>query len=212
MTRVLEKDCGNCKHHVQAAEMPVMCRTCLGGSYWPALAPGEKGLKPLVLPLWEAKVGRPPYPKGTVSGPCVCGSWPGGPCLECEWREGGIVLVNTPEDYKAWDKVVTAKGDSMKLDTGKLGLNLLPTKPLEEIAKVLDFGAKKYAPNKWREGMSWTRLIAATLRHLFAWSRGINKDTETGLSHLAHAGCCILFLLQYEVDHKAGDDRFKEAA
>lgn len=28
---------------------------------------------------------RPPYPTGDVVGPCVCGSWPGGPCLKCEW-------------------------------------------------------------------------------------------------------------------------------
>lgn len=28
---------------------------------------------------------RPPYPEGDVSGPCVCGSWPGGPCLRCKW-------------------------------------------------------------------------------------------------------------------------------
>lgn len=27
--------------------------------------------------------GLPPYPKGPVIGPCVCGSWPGGECLKC---------------------------------------------------------------------------------------------------------------------------------
>lgn len=27
--------------------------------------------------------GLPPYPEGDVSGPCVCGSWPGGKCLRC---------------------------------------------------------------------------------------------------------------------------------
>ena len=27
--------------------------------------------------------GLPPYPKGEVVGPCVCGSWPGGKCLRC---------------------------------------------------------------------------------------------------------------------------------
>ena len=28
--------------------------------------------------------GLPPYPVGNVVGPCVCGSWPGGACLQCE--------------------------------------------------------------------------------------------------------------------------------
>ena len=27
--------------------------------------------------------GLPAYPTGDVSGPCVCGSWPGGKCLRC---------------------------------------------------------------------------------------------------------------------------------
>jgi hypothetical protein len=36
--------------------------------------------------------GLPPYPEGIVIGPCVCGSWPGGPCLRCpvipnEWLD-----------------------------------------------------------------------------------------------------------------------------
>ena len=25
----------------------------------------------------------PDYPEGHVIGPCICGSWPGGPCLKC---------------------------------------------------------------------------------------------------------------------------------
>ena len=29
---------------------------------------------------------RLPYPDGIVTGPCVCGSWPGGECLRCEWK------------------------------------------------------------------------------------------------------------------------------
>ena len=27
--------------------------------------------------------GLPPYPEGDVIGPCVCGSWPSGKCLQC---------------------------------------------------------------------------------------------------------------------------------
>jgi len=28
----------------------------------------------------------PLYPVGHVVGPCVCGSWPGGPCFRCPLR------------------------------------------------------------------------------------------------------------------------------
>lgn len=96
-----------------------------------------------------------------------------------------------------------------KFDAGKLRLELLPAESLEEIAKVLAFGAIKYSDHNWRNGMKWSRLLGALLRHTFAFMRGEDKDPETGLSHLAHAGCCILFLLSYEKFKPELDDRFK---
>lgn len=80
-----------------------------------------------------------------------------------------------------------------KHDTGKLPLHLLPTDALEEVARVLSFGAAKYSERNWETGMAWSRLYAAALRHLWAWWRGADRDEETGLSHLAHAACCVLF-------------------
>lgn len=98
-------------------------------------------------------------------------------------------------------------GEGAKLDTGKVGVHLLPPDPLIQIARVLDFGAKKYAAYNWSKGIKYSRVYAATLRHLFAWWKGDNVDPETGLSHLAHAGCCVLFLLQYELTKRDFDDR-----
>lgn len=86
---------------------------------------------------------------------------------------------------------------------------LLPPEALEEISKVLAFGAKKYADNNWRGGFKWTRVLGATFRHLYSWARGEDKDPETGLSHLAHAGCNVLFLLTFEVTKTGQDDRHK---
>jgi len=98
---------------------------------------------------------------------------------------------------------------AIKHDSGKIPVELLPTEALEEIAKVLDFGSRKYASWNWSNGFKWSRLIGATLRHLFLFQRGIDKDEESGLSHLAHAGCCILFLLQHELSSLGSDDRHK---
>ena len=84
-----------------------------------------------------------------------------------------------------------------KKDTGKLPLELLPVDVLEEVAKVLQFGANKYAANNWRGGIAYSRVYGATLRHLFAWWRGEDNDAETGLSHLAHAICELCFALAY---------------
>jgi len=97
--------------------------------------------------------------------------------------------------------------EGLKYDTGKVPLELLPPEALIEIAKVLAFGAEKYGRHNWRKGMAWSRLVGAILRHLFAWMLGEDKDPESGLSHLAHAGCDILFLMSYEIQGSGTDDR-----
>lgn len=84
-----------------------------------------------------------------------------------------------------------------KYDQGKLRWDLMPPE-IEEVVKVLTYGASKYDDRNWEKGINYGRLIAATLRHLWAWIRGERNDPETGLHHLAHANCDILFLLTYE--------------
>lgn len=97
-----------------------------------------------------------------------------------------------------------------KDDEGKLPIDLLPFDALQEVARVLGFGARKYTRRNWEKGISYSRLFAAAHRHLWAWFQGENRDPETGLSHMAHAACCCLFLLAYEVRPVVGerfDDR-----
>jgi hypothetical protein len=87
----------------------------------------------------------------------------------------------------------------MKFDSGKLDYTLLPWDGVEEVVKVLEFGAKKYARDNWKKvENAETRYMAAAFRHLVAHSKGELNDSETGLSHLAHAGCCLLFLIALE--------------
>lgn len=97
----------------------------------------------------------------------------------------------------------------VKFDANKPRMDLLDAYAVEELAKVLTFGAQKYADHNWRKGIAKGRLIAAALRHLFAYLSGENKDPETGLSHAAHAMCCCMFLLGLE--HRTDlDDRWVE--
>lgn len=98
----------------------------------------------------------------------------------------------------------------VKHDGDKVRLELFPAAALEEISKVLTFGAKKYADHNWSKGIAYSRLIGAALRHLLAWSRGQDKDPESGLSHLSHAGCCIVFLIWMEKFRSDLDDRHKD--
>lgn len=96
-----------------------------------------------------------------------------------------------------------------KHDSGKAPLNLLPTNSLIEIAKVLGFGASKYAAHNWKGGLKESRLIAAALRHIMAYNDGEDLDPESGISHIAHAGCCLMFLLDQHPRLPALDDRYK---
>lgn len=95
-----------------------------------------------------------------------------------------------------------------KFDSDKPRYDLVPWDAVEQIVQVLTFGASKYDDRNWELGMDWGRLIAAAFRHLTAWSMGRDRDEESGLSHLAHAGACIVFLLAYSARNKGTDDRF----
>lgn len=95
-----------------------------------------------------------------------------------------------------------------KFDQDKIPLEIMPFEALEEVAKVMSLGAKKYGRHNWRGGMLWSRLAGASLRHVFSWLKGDDKDPETGLSHLAHAACCLLFLITYELQGLGEDDRY----
>jgi hypothetical protein len=67
----------------QAAQTAVKSESSAQAAQAPARLPGEG--KPIeALAPTEAQE-HPAYPEGDVVGPCVCGSWPGGKCLRCEW-------------------------------------------------------------------------------------------------------------------------------
>lgn len=100
----------------------------------------------------------------------------------------------------------------IKDDSNKNQLDLLPVFPLWEIGRVYSYGAVKYAPDNWRRGISYRRIIAAVLRHLYKWLGGEQLDPESGLPHLGHAGFGILTLLEYEQTHPEFDDRPQKVA
>jgi len=86
-----------------------------------------------------------------------------------------------------------------KYDQDKPQWDLLPWEPVAEVVAVLTLGAKKYSPDNWLKVPDHRRrYFAAALRHIMAWWCGQKNDAETGLHHLAHAICCLLFLMGRE--------------
>jgi Domain of unknown function (DUF5664) len=110
------------------------------------------------------------------------------------------------KDYKndGW-KQPTA----VKYDTGKLPISLIDPEYIEGLAKVLGFGANKYAAHNWRGGIQYSRLISAAYRHLGAINKGEDLDPESGLPHVFHLACCNMFLASMIAHRPDMDDRYK---
>ena len=77
--------------------------------------------------------------------------------------------------------------------------DLLPIDCIEDVVKILTFGSEKYGPNNWMDVEDANnRYYAALMRHLAANRKGELIDEESGLPHLAHAMCNVVFLLWLE--------------
>jgi hypothetical protein len=97
----------------------------------------------------------------------------------------------------------------VKHDQEKPDMSLISSVAIFKVAQVMTFGKKKYSANNWRGGIAYSRLLAAALRHTFSYLGGESKDPETGISHLAHACCCLFMVLEFEDTKPELDDRFK---
>lgn len=132
----------------------------------------------------------------------------------CEYNRAFEIMTKTVAEFIETHERETVAGKptgtAVKHDAGKLPMHLLSTEALEQVAAVLQFGAEKYAEHNWRKGFVWSRPLSAALRHLLAFNGGEDRDPESNLSHLAHAACCIMFLLEFEKTHPELDDRYRD--
>lgn len=94
-----------------------------------------------------------------------------------------------------------------KFDSEKPAVQFIPPIAILLEGRAMREGAGKYGDWNYLEGMKWSRLVGAALRHLLAWHSGETLDPETGISHLAHARCCLAMLIQYQESGIGEDDR-----
>jgi hypothetical protein len=124
-----------------------------------------------------------------------CSSWGLYPITYICGGSGGAGIRNGSEE-------------GIKLDDGKPQMDLLDSEFLEGLSRVLSFGAKKYSAHNWRKGIHVSRLVAAAYRHLGAINRNEDIDSETGLPHVHHLACCVMFL-SWMLQHRPDlDDRY----
>ncbi len=95
---------------------------------------------------------------------------------------------------------------------GKIMLELLPSGPMRDMAEVMTASvlSGKYEAHNWRLGLEWSRYHGSMMRHILAWAEGEDIDPDSGLTHLAHAGCNLMFLLEYARTKAGTDDRYKQ--
>ena len=147
------------------------------------------------------------------------GRW-NGPKHNPEWDAKWVEISDpTNPNNKTWIEreylIVDAASSSpgLKNDGTKSRVDLLDPDFLLAVGDALRFGAEKYkehgGSSNWRRGIHISRLVASALRHLLAIMRGEDTDSDSGLPHTAHLGCCVQFI-HWTLKHKPEfDDRFK---
>ena|SRR5271166_1147184 len=123
-------------------------------------------------------------------------------CNRCKCNVGSIA------HHLMCERITEAEAKGVKHDSGKIPMELLSHKALEEIAKVFAHGEVKYGAFNYRGGIHWRRVIGAAYRHLGQFNSGEDIDKESGISHIAHLAACSIMLLDFIREHKELDDRY----
>ena len=132
----------------------------------------DPGLKPLWCPLTEIRYDNAAKWKENAA----------------KWKENAAKLQHNKQQAKA--------------DAGKPRLTLVPRQILFDIAKVREYGNKKYGSSENWKQVEIERYRDAAFRHFLAYlddPEGL--DEESGLPHLSHLACNIAFLCEMEGDN-----------
>lgn len=120
-------------------------------------------------------------------------------------------MTNDKSEIKKYD--LTDDGTGKKYDTGKSMVGTLCRifpRALLAIGKCIEFGTHKYPnPANWKlVENAFTRYQDSLMRHYTKFLAGEERDSETGLCHLAHM-CwnCLAILELYLTENKKDYDR-----
>ena len=87
----------------------------------------------------------------------------------------------------------------IKADAGKPRLTLVPTQILIDVARVREYGVKKYGEKESWKDVEIERYRYAMFRHFLKYINDPDGvDEESGLPHLWHVACNCAFLCELE--------------
>lgn len=99
-------------------------------------------------------------------------------------------------------------GGALKYDGNKPNLALIPKEAMWAMASALDYGARKYSSDNFKEGMQIRRSLAAALRHIYQFLDGENVDQESGCMHLGNAMASLAMACYTLENRPEFDDRY----
>lgn len=104
-------------------------------------------------------------------------------------------------DFKHKEYLAMAAMQAARYNKGKPKLSYLLSAhhANEGLARVFEFGAKKYARDNWLKGLPKEEVIDSLLRHLQAYERGELTDPESELPHVAHIHWNAMALAEFEL-------------
>jgi hypothetical protein len=151
------------------------------------------------------------------------GCWESEKIASCD--EAGIIWKEVKEpttkpSFQVKEESPEVLGNTpvgVKHDTGKARYDLIPVLALEEVAKVLTFGAdghnEAYDDENWRRvPFAERRFFSAAQRHLAEVRKGNPYDIGKGGSNCHHYACAIsslMFLLQKELEKERPKEQVK---
>lgn len=111
---------------------------------------------------------------------------------------------------------MSENNQTYKADSGKTRLDLVSPTFIEAVGKIRTFGVSKYGDSDSWAKVEPKRYMAALLRHINAFRMGEEIDKESGMSHLWHAACNLMFLIDLDelkaVSFGEGDTPPKETS
>ena len=102
---------------------------------------------------------------------------------------------------------------ALRYNDGKPRYSLIDIQSFEPMVRVLEYGIEKYSTaecsgrDNWKKGLPVTEILDSALRHIDAILRGEDIDAESGLPHIGHLQCNIMFLAHTLKHHPHLDDR-----
>ena len=116
-------------------------------------------------------------------------------------KKDEVALLQAENAALRTDLMVNRKtpDQQAKADAGKPKLSLVPTRIIFDIARIREYGTRKYGdPDNWK-AVEPQRYLDAAFRHLLDYiANPSGTDEESGLPHLWNLACNVAFLCELE--------------